>query len=251
MNARKQAIGPIELVVATPSVAAETVCAIAAGLGGRHVHLANAYTIALADRRDELRETLRHDAAVNYPDGRPLSWVSKLRGDKQPLCQVRGPQLFIDVLRAGRRYGLKHFLLGATPEVLAKLEGAIAREAPQAEIVGSDSPPFRELTPEEYAEIDMKVRRSGANIVWVGLGTPKQDLESKRITCNTGIVAVAIGAAFDFTAGTKKTAPAWMTRIGIEWLFRLLAEPRRLWKRYLVGNVQFLRTIASYRLSSR
>jgi N-acetylglucosaminyldiphosphoundecaprenol N-acetyl-beta-D-mannosaminyltransferase len=111
---------------------------------------------------------------------------------------------------------------------------------PGIEIVGTYSPPFRALSDEEFADQDRMITESGAEIVWVGLGTPKQDVECKRMAASIPVTAVAVGAAFDFTAGTLETAPAWMRKAGIEWLHRLSSEPKRLWKRYLFGNTRFL-----------
>ena len=108
-------------------------------------------------------------------------------------------------------------------------------------IVGVESPPFRVLSADELAQQDDRVLSSGADIVWVGLGTPKQDIESERLAAALPIVAVAVGAAFDFTAGTLQEAPAWMKSVGLEWFYRLIKEPRRLWKRYVFGNLRFLK----------
>lgn len=201
-----------------------------------HVHLLNAYSVVVADRDPLFAEAVA--SGVNYPDGKPLAILTKR--SRPRLIQVRGPGLFEQVLDQGRNERLTHFLLGSTDQVLEQLERAIASKYPGAHIAGSFSPPFRSLTKDELNEQDEMIRESGANIVWVGLGTPKQDLEVKRIVESLGVTAVAVGAAFDFTAGTKRVAPAWMQRTGLEWLHRLLAEPRRLWKRYLIGNCQFL-----------
>ncbi len=115
---------------------------------------------------------------------------------------------------------------------------------PSARIVGVDSPPFRPLTPDEEDALVDRVRSSGADIVWVGLGTPKQDQFVDEFRDRLGVTLVAVGAAFDFLAGTKREAPMWARTHGLEWAFRLLSEPGRLWKRYLLGNVSFLVGVA-------
>ena len=107
--------------------------------------------------------------------------------------------------------------------------------------MGAESPPFRELTPTEQSEQDDRIRASGANLVWIGLGTPKQDWEAARIAARLPVVALAVGAAFDFLSGAKTQAPVWMQRSGTEWLYRLGTEPRRLSQRYLWGNPRFVR----------
>ena len=153
---------------------------------------------------------------------------------------MRGPQLFLDVFDRGRAQGVKHFLLGSTPEVLDALERSLTTKFPGIYIVGVESPPFRELSSSEAHAQDARIAATGAHVVWVGLGTPKQDFEAKRIAGALPVVAVAIGAAFDFAAGTLRPAPTWMTNVGLEWTYRLIREPRRLWKRYVFGNARFL-----------
>jgi len=239
MTSVSRRIGPISLIATDPVGAVHEVFNLVDAGRGAHVHLANAYTVALADKDSAYRAILSNEA-VNFPDGRPLSVISRVRGDKPPLSQVRGPQLFLDVLDAGRERQLKHFLLGSTDEVLELIHTNVELQYPGVLFVGAESPPFRVLTPVELAEQDARIADSKADIVWVGLGTPKQDVEVKRIANSLPVVAMAVGAAFDFTAGTLKPAPHWVRRLGVEWLHRLVSEPRRLWKRYLFGNARFL-----------
>ena len=136
---------------------------------------------------------------------------------------------------------MTHYLLGSDADTLAALVTAIRYRFPGVSIAGTDSPPFRDPSQGELVDRDERIRRSGAHVVWVGLGTPKQDYEVARLASATGTVAIAVGAAFDFVAGTKPQAPLWMQRSGLEWLFRLASEPRRLWRRYLFGNARFIR----------
>lgn len=238
----KQQIAFLPVVAADPQTAAESLAALVPrpGGAGRHVHFVNAYTIALASADPALREVLC-DEALNFPDGRPLQWVSSLAGHAPRIQQVRGPRFFEDSIAHGRIAGLKHYLLGSTPEVLEKLTSRLETKFPGVQIVGVESPPFRALTEQEYAEQDTRILRSDAEVVWVGLGTPKQDFEARRLAQALPVVALAVGAAFDFSAGTLKEAPTWMRGVGLEWLYRLVREPRRLWRRYLFGNVRFVR----------
>lgn len=236
---RTQWVGRIEFIVSNRHKAAEIIVKLAAERSGQHVHLANAYTVALADKSAEYREVLGKPA-LNFPDGRPISWVSAICRHAPRLSQVRGPQLFLDTFNVGRTAGVKHFLLGSTPEVLFALESNLRSKFPGVLIVGTESPPFRPLNVDEVDDQDMRIRQSGADIVWVGLGTPKQDFEVQRLAMKLPVVAIAVGAAFDFAAGSAPEAPKWMTTCGLEWVFRLYCEPRRLWKRYLFGNVRFI-----------
>ncbi len=239
-----QWIGSIEFLALDSSNACSHIIELAGRGIARHIHLANAYTISLAENSPVYKDTLS-TPALNFADGRPISWVSKARQQLPRLTQVRGPELFLAVLDKGRKDHLRHFLLGSSPEVLATMKSRLLMKFPDLLIVGSESPPFRPMTSVEHDEQDSRIRDSGAQIVWVGLGTPKQDFEAYRIAQHLPVVAVAVGAAFDFTAGTSREAPKWMTSFGVEWLFRLICEPKRLWRRYLIGNIQFLKIAVS------
>lgn len=233
-------LGGLPIAVTNMADAAHKLCVVATDSSresGVSVHLVNAYTIALANS-DEAYLDVFSASSANLPDGKPLCWLSRIAG--AAVHQVRGPSLFGAVLNEGRSHGLKHFLLGATPEVLRSLREEIERRYPGVSIVGELSPPFRESTPVEVLAQDDAIAASGAHVVWVGLGTPKQDFEVQRMAKRLPIVSIAIGAAFDFVAGTKKEAPGWLSRLGLEWLFRLASEPKRLWRRYLIGNFHFL-----------
>ncbi|WP_395940264.1 WecB/TagA/CpsF family glycosyltransferase [Arthrobacter sp. KBS0703] len=210
------------------------------GAAASHVHLVNAYTVSLA-AADPAYAQLLTAGSINLPDGKPIALLSRLRRQTPRLHQVRGPQLFLDVFDVGRQYELRHFLLGSSPEVLVRLSNALNASYPGCEIVGTESPAFRPLSDSELAEQDRRIRATKPDIIWVGLGTPKQDWEAQRLVSTLGITSVAIGAAFDFASGTVKEAPLWIRNIGCEWLFRLCVQPRRLWRRYLIGNCKFIR----------
>ena len=237
----RRRVGPLEFVAASPGAAVDYVIETVLQGVGRHVHLANAYTVALADKSADYRAILS-DPAIIFPDGKPIAWVSAMSRQSPRLEQVRGPQLFLDVFEEGVTQNIQHYLLGSTPAVLETLRAKLIRRFPSARIVGAESPPFRVLTVDEIDAQDERIRASGAQLVWVGLGTPKQDFEAERLSVALPVTAVAIGAAFDFAAGTLREAPSWMRFLGLEWVFRLLSEPRRLWKRYLFGNARFLKS---------
>lgn len=246
---KTQCIGGLEFQLDGPNTAAKHVVALAKTRCCAHVHLANAYTIALADRDDAYRHLINQ--GVVFADGKPLTWFSRLARQTPRIQQVRGPQLFLDVLDLGRSSGVRHFLLGSTDELLERMGARLAERFEGAEIVGAYSPPFRPLTAEEIADQDALIRQSEADIVWVGLGTPKQDIEAARLALSTARPAVAVGAAFDFAAGTLRVAPIWMQRAGLEWVFRLASEPRRLWRRYLFGNARFVWAVVRRRGAER
>lgn len=239
----------IPVTACVPGAAAEEVIRLAqsGSTHGADIHLCNAYTLALADRHPDFHTILRR-ATLNFPDGKSIVWANQLlhRDVYVPGARIYGPDLFLDVMALGCSVDLRHFLLGATPEVLTKLRTELVRRFPGVKIVGVSSPPFRDLTQQERGDqIEMLVS-SGAQIVWVGLGTPKQDWEASRLAGAIPAVFCAVGAAFDFVAGNKKQAPVWMQHNGVEWVYRLATEPRRLWKRYFFGNLGFIKAVARH-----
>lgn len=233
--------GGVPIIATTAIEAARELSRMAVGESAKsHVHLVNAYTLALADKDPEYAALLSENA-LNFPDGKPISIFSKLVSHSPRLQQIRGPKLFLDVFDVGRSFGVRHYLLGSTPQVLEKLESTLRRRYPGCIIVGTESPPYRVLTEGELSAQDERIMEVRPHIVWVGLGTPKQDKEASRITQRTGLTTIAVGAAFDFAAGEVREAPSWMASVCLEWLFRLLVEPGRLWRRYLFGNIRFIK----------
>lgn len=245
-SGRVRPVGFVPFVARAPREAAQDLVDAAVRPGrtrGEHLHLANAYSIALADQEERLGATFSDANGWNLPDGKPVMWVSALRGDEDRLHQVRGPQFMLDVADLGRGSGLKHYLLGGSQQTLELLVENLEDLYPGIEIVGSFSPPFRTPSDDELVERDAAIAASGAQVVWVGLGTPKQDYEALRLAESLPVVAVAVGAAFDFAAGTLKPAPEWVGAIGFEWLWRMLSEPRRLWRRYTFGSARFVAAV--------
>lgn len=202
------------------------------------VRLANAWCVVVANDDLDYRRLLA-GPGINLPDGAPVAALVRRRSDDKAE-RVRGPSLFRAVLDQGRPFALKHFLLGTVDETLVRLSETIEEEYPGTEISGSWAPPFGPVTDELINTAVSMIRDSGARVVWVGMGSPKQDIVTSAIAKELGLTSVGVGAAFDFVAGTAREAPRWIQRIGLEWLFRLLSEPRRLWRRYLVGNLKFL-----------
>lgn len=211
------------------------------------VHLCNAYTLSLATRDAVLREVLR-SAARNHPDGMPLVWLARRLGLDHLTERVYGPELMRRTLDRGRAAGTRHHLYGGDPDTTLRLVDAIAHTWPGADVVATAAP-FSDDLRDFDADL-AAIAATRPDIVWVGLGTPKQDLVVDRLAAIApDTAAVAVGAAFDFIAGTKRAAPRWIGNAGLEWAYRLLTEPRRLWRRYLVGNTRFV--VAALRTTRR
>jgi N-acetylglucosaminyldiphosphoundecaprenol N-acetyl-beta-D-mannosaminyltransferase len=179
-------------------------------------------------------------ATLVTPDGMPSVWIGRARGFKN-MDRVYGPDLMLAMCELSSKKGYKQYFYGATDEVLRKLEANLNKRFPNLQVCGKVAPPFRALTKEEDERIIEDINRAKPDCLWVGLGSPKQDLwiQSHRDRLNVPVM-FAVGAAFDFIAGTKPQAPKWVQRSGLEWLFRFLCEPKRLWRRYLVGNTLFI-----------
>jgi N-acetylglucosaminyldiphosphoundecaprenol N-acetyl-beta-D-mannosaminyltransferase len=174
------------------------------------------------------------------PDGHPVRWALNLFYDTKLVDRVYGPEFMLRLCRRAADEGIGIYLFGSYPHVLAKLVTNLIKKYPKLKIVGSESPPFRPLTFEEDKQIIDRFNRSGAGMIFLGLGCPLQDEFAYEHRNKVKAVQVCVGAAFDFHAGNKKMAPKWMQRKGLEWLYRLIQEPRRLWWRYLYYNSLFL-----------
>lgn len=211
--------------------------------GGCDVHLLESNGLATAEVNKQFAELLRRSCMV-LPDGRWLELLTKRSG--APLTQFRGEDLFRELCKAGVGCGLRHFFVGSTDEKLERLTLQLRSSYPGINIVGQWAPPFRELTDDEQRDLKSMISDTRAQVVWIGISTPKQDFEAARLAKSLGVVVIAVGAAFEFVSGDKSVAPRWMTSWGIEWLFRLVSEPRRLAKRYLVGNFLFLWRFARF-----
>jgi N-acetylglucosaminyldiphosphoundecaprenol N-acetyl-beta-D-mannosaminyltransferase len=203
-----------------------------------------------SQRAEEIRRV--HNAAgLVTPDGMPLVWLLRWFGHRHA-DRVYGPDLLSAVFERARVRGYRHFLYGSTPETLHRLEARLTACFRGAEIAGRISPPFRALTSAEDGAIVATINQSGADIVWVGLSTPRQELwmaeHRARLAAS---VLIGVGAAFDYHAGMVSQAPRFIQRSGFEWLFRLLVEPRRLWRRYLTNIPPFLIKVAMQLLHLR
>jgi len=197
----------------------------------------------MACRKDPALVAVNEDAALVCPDGVPLVWAARARGlEVERAC---GPDFFDFACANGRN--LRHYLYGGKQGVAEDLAQLCRDRYPGIRIVGTECPPFRPLTAREDAAVVARIRASGADVVWVGLSSPKQDVWMRNHVDRLPQTLIGVGAAFDFHAGTVRRAPRWMRTSGLEWLHRFLSEPRRLWKRYLLLAPKFVFLMLYYR----
>jgi N-acetylglucosaminyldiphosphoundecaprenol N-acetyl-beta-D-mannosaminyltransferase len=215
-----------------------------------YVCVRDAHGVVRCQQDRELR-TIHNRAFLVTPDGMPLVWALKRAGHANS-DRVYGPDLMLAVLDAGRSRGTRHFLYGATAKTLELLRARLLAKFPDLQIAGSYSPPFRELSVGEEAAIADEINRSQADIVWVGLSSPKQERWMARMRGRLDApMLIGVGAAVDFHAGLKRQAPRFIQRSGFEWAFRLLCEPKRLWRRYALVVPTFMSLTALQRLGLR
>ena len=205
-----------------------------------YICVAATHTVMVCDEDPELRDAVLN-SSLTVPDGQPLVWaMNALGGDLDD--RVYGPELMARYCERAARTGTRMYLYGGRNQgALVQLALNLRKRFPGVKIVGGYSPPFRDLTEEEQEAIVEEMNRSRADVVWVGVGAPKQEkwMAATRDRLDAPVL-VGVGAAFDFHAGLKRQAPRWVQRSGLEWLFRLATEPRRLWRRYLVNNPAFV-----------
>lgn len=201
-------------------------------------------------RRDPEFKNIVNSADLFVPDGFSMVWAARRRGVALK-GRVPGPDLFSEGCRLAAERGYRVFFYGDTVEILETLTSTLKERFPTLNIVGAHSPPFRPLTPEEDAEEIRMINSSEADIVWVGLGLPKQErwMYEHRDKLNAPVL-VGVGAAFKFSSGRVKRAPAWVGNRGFEWLWRFCREPRRVWRRVMIDGPHFLICVAFEKLDS-
>jgi N-acetylglucosaminyldiphosphoundecaprenol N-acetyl-beta-D-mannosaminyltransferase len=201
----------------------------------------------MESRRDPELAAALNGATLNVPDGMPIVWALNLLSEGSPLHdRVYGPTLMQRVCERAAAKGTAVYLYGGHDEgALRELKTGLRRRSPAIEIAGDWSPPHRDLTPDEEREVAAQIDESGAEIVWCGISTPRQEKWVTRMRpLVKAPVLVSVGAAFDFLAGRVSQAPSWMQRRGLEWAYRLSREPRRLGPRYLRSNPAFIAAVA-------
>lgn len=221
----------------------------AANHESRYVCICNTHSVVTASRDAGFGRVVR-DADMATPDGFPVAWMLRYQGHAGQQ-RINGPDLMWKYCEQAQSRDESIFLYGGTPVTLDNLQTELKAAFPALKIAGSISPPFRPLMPDEDAAIVAQINASGAWVVFVSLGCPKQELWMAAHRGRINAVMIGVGAAFDYHAGTIKRAPKWMQDYGLEWLYRLMSEPKRLWKRYLVTNTLFVVGAAIQLIKSR
>jgi N-acetylglucosaminyldiphosphoundecaprenol N-acetyl-beta-D-mannosaminyltransferase len=204
----------------------------------RYVCICNVHSVVTA-AHDPAFLKLIEQADMATPDGAPVAWMLRRQG-AHTQSRVSGPDLMLEYCTHAAKSGESLFLYGSTPETLHLLKQNLESRWPTICVAGALSPPFRPLTAKEDEAVVRAINMSGASTVWVSLGCPKQERWMAAHRGRIKAVMVGVGAAFDFHAGTVPRAPAWMRQHGLEWLHRLTIDPRRLWRRYLFTNAEFI-----------
>ncbi len=208
-----------------------------------YICMTGVHGVMEAQSNAHLRGVL-NGAFLNAPDGMPMSWVGWLQGHTQ-MDRVYGPDFMANMCRLSVSKKYRHYLYGGQPGVALALKTVLQTRFPGLQVVGTYTPPFRNLTPDEEASLMEDVWSAKPDILWVGLSTPKQECFMAEYVDRLRVpLLVGVGAAFDFHTGRREDAPGWMKRAGLQWLHRLLQDPRRLWKRYLLNNPVFVWRIA-------
>lgn len=214
------------------------ICSNLENLKGNYICISNVHTTVMA-YEDEKYKNIQNSAIMALPDGGPLSVVSRRRGFKDAE-RVTGPDLMGKIFDISEKKGYRHYFYGSTQETLDELKIKLDKKYPNINIVGMYSPPFRKLTNKEDKEIIDKINESKADFIWVGLGAPKQEIWMYNHNNKVNGLMLGVGAGFDYHAEKLKRAPKFMQNINLEWLYRLMQEPRRLFKRYLITNIKFI-----------
>ena len=211
-------------------------------LRGQYICVSNVHTTVMSYRDPEY-QNVQNSGAMALPDGQPLSIVSRRRGYAEAR-RVPGPDLMPEIIDRGLKAGYRHYFYGSCAETLGKLREQLILRYPQMQIAGMYAPPFRELTAEEDNEMITKINDTHPDFIWVALGAPKQEKWMYAHRGKIDGIMLGVGAAFDFTAGTVKRAPAWMQKACLEWLYRIGQDPGRLMSRYFSTNFAFIRLVA-------
>jgi N-acetylglucosaminyldiphosphoundecaprenol N-acetyl-beta-D-mannosaminyltransferase len=215
-----------------------------------YVSVCTVHTVMECQRDKTMRRVI-NQAGLATPDGMPLVWLSRWKS-RLAVSRVYGPDLMLALCRLSVEPGYTHYFYGGAAGVPELLAEKLQQRFPGLKVAGACAPPFRPLTPAEDSQVVAQINQAAPDIVWVGLGTPKQDLwmDAHRDLL-TAPVLIGVGAAFDFHTGRLPQAPSWMQRGGLEWLFRLGHEPRRLWYRYIVYNPLFILLVLAQILGIR
>lgn len=207
-------------------------------LRGNYICVSNVHTTVTAYEDEEYRE-IQNSGALVLPDGKPLSTLSKRRGFKNAQ-RVTGPDLMGELFKESEKKGYNHYFYGSSEETLELLNYRLKATYPKLNIVGMYSPPFKTEISKESDKIINEINNKYVDFLWVGLGAPKQEKWMAIHRGKVNALMIGVGAGFDYYAGKIKRAPMWMQKCSLEWLYRLMQDPKRLFKRYFVTNTKFL-----------
>ncbi len=210
-------------------------------VSGNYICVSNVHTTVLSYEDSDYKK-VQNNALLRLPDGAPLSSVARKKGFNEAK-RVTGPDLMQKIFESSDSSGYRHYFYGSTEKTLEKLRDKLQEKYPNINIVGMYSPPFRTLTEEEDNEIIKNINNTEADIVWVGLGAPKQEIWMNNHKNKIKGLMIGVGAGFDYHAGNIKRAPKWMQKCSLEWLYRLLQDPKRLFKRYFRTNTKFIKLV--------
>ena len=218
-------------------------------LKGHYICVSNVHTTVMA-YKDSGYQKIQNHAAMALPDGKPLSLVSKIRGHRNA-GRVPGPDVMTEIFSISREKGYTHYFYGSSQHTIDCLKETLGKKYPGLKIVGMVAPPFRELTSREDEEAVRAINKAAPDFLWVGLGAPKQEVWMAAHEGRVNSLMLGVGAGFDFHAGTARRAPSWIQEAYMEWLFRLIQNPKRLFKRYFQTNIEFIILIAGEELRRR
>ena len=218
--------------------------------GAGYVCAAGVHGVMEAQRDPEVLRAYR-DAALTVPDGMPLVWTGWMQSHST-MSRIAGPDLMLEVLRDSRFRGLRHFLYGGGPGVAQQLKRSLLARFPAVKIAGTCEPPYRDLTEEELMDLEAQLVETRADVLWIGISCPRQELFMARHMTRLPVrLMFGVGAAFDFHTGRIRDCSPWIKQAGLQWLHRLLQEPRRLWRRYLRNNPAFVYRVGLQLLRDR
>lgn len=207
-------------------------------LRGNYICVSNVHTTVIAYENEEYRK-IQNGGALALPDGKPLSIISSIRGHKNAE-RVTGPDLMGAIFEESEERGYKHFFYGSTEKTLEVLRVKLKEKYPKLNIAGMYSPPFKENVELEVDSILNKINSKEVDFLWIGLGAPKQEKWMSIHKGKVNALMIGVGAGFDYYSENIKRAPIWMQKYSLEWLYRLIQDPKRLFKRYLITNYKFL-----------
>ena len=228
----------VEVAATDMDAAIGTVCDSIDALRGEYLCFTNAHTTVTAYGDDGFLQA-QNSSVATFPDGKPVAVVMKMRGHKSTM-RVTGPDFMGKMFEMSEQNGLSHYFYGSTEDTISVLREKLLEKYPNIKIAGMYSPPFRELSAEDDEKIVEMINSAAPDIVWVGLGAPKQENWMLAHKGRINALMAGVGAGFDYHAGKLRRAPKWMQTLCLEWLYRLIQEPRRLFGRYISTNTKFI-----------